>query len=282
MSALDPVILNEVKVTQKAVADLASSSSSGPTEYPWEVFTASRSWVVPDDGEYEIIAIGGGFSPVPTQEVGKPGHGGGGGGQAGISSSVGGEGGGAGGVSIKQAASLSKGQTVVVVVGAAKGNSSVVCAAAGLAMTAKGTSSVDGGTATGGDWNYTGGAGASGTYASGFGRGSFTASGGGGGLFGSKGSRGYCAGSTISSSNQTVSAATCIGGDGGHYGGGGGVALAHSAYAYETGGDGVRVVSSSSTAAQGRTGAGGWLDRIPGYKSSGTDGEGLVAIRRVK
>ena len=29
MSALDPVILNEVKLTQKAVADLASSSSSG-------------------------------------------------------------------------------------------------------------------------------------------------------------------------------------------------------------------------------------------------------------
>ena len=29
MSALEPVILNEVKLTQKAVADLASSSSSG-------------------------------------------------------------------------------------------------------------------------------------------------------------------------------------------------------------------------------------------------------------
>ena len=60
MSALDPVILNEVKLTQKAVADLASSSSSGPTEYPWEVFTSSRSWTVPDDGEYFILCLGGG------------------------------------------------------------------------------------------------------------------------------------------------------------------------------------------------------------------------------
>ena len=57
MSALDPVILNEVKLTQKAVADLAGPSSSGPTEYPWEVFTSSRSWTVPEDGEYFIVCL---------------------------------------------------------------------------------------------------------------------------------------------------------------------------------------------------------------------------------
>ena len=60
MSALDPVILNEVKLTQKAIADLTGSSSSGPTEYPWYVFTSSKSWTVPDDGVYFILCLGGG------------------------------------------------------------------------------------------------------------------------------------------------------------------------------------------------------------------------------
>ena len=84
MSALEPVILNEVKLTKKAVADLASSSSSGPTEYPWEVFTSSRSWTVPEDGEYFIICIGGG-------------GGGSGRGSGGVSGGYGGGGGGGGG-----------------------------------------------------------------------------------------------------------------------------------------------------------------------------------------
>ena len=70
MSALDPVILNEVKLTQKAVADLASSSSSGPTEYPWEVFTSSRSWTVPDDGEYFILCLGGGGGATNSSAIG--------------------------------------------------------------------------------------------------------------------------------------------------------------------------------------------------------------------
>ncbi|MFQ1732439.1 hypothetical protein ACK38X_02815 [Aeromonas veronii] len=277
MSALDPVILNEVKLTQKAVADLASSSSSGPTEYPWSVFFSSSSWTVPDDGDYEVIVIGGGY--VPSPEAGRPGHGGGGGGEPSNSGNAGGTGGGAGGVSIKQAARLLKGQSVVVTVGAAIGRSSVVCAAAGLSMTANGASGSSGGSASGGDMNFTGGNGGSGTYSHAVGNYTVTASGGGGGLFTSHGASGVCFGLSYSS-GIVAKAASSIGGDGGHFGGGAGVALAHAAYSYSQSEQ--RYIVSSNSASQGKNGDGGWLNRIPGYKSSGTGGEGLVAIRRVR
>ena len=276
MSALEPVILNEVKLTQKAVADLASSSSSGPTEYPWSVFFSSSSWTVPDDGDYEVIVIGGGY--VPSPEAGRPGHGGGGGGAPSNSGNAGGTGGGAGGVSIKQAARLLKGQSVVVTVGAAIGRSSVVCAAAGLSMTANGASGSRGGSASGGDMDFTGGNGGSGTYSPAVGSYAVTASGGGGGLFTSRGANGVCYDTSFTDGNY-ARAASSIGGDGGHFGGGAGVALAHAAYVSQYNSS---YIVSSNSASQGKNGDGGWLNRIPGYKSSGTGGEGLVAIRRVR
>ena len=110
MSALEPVILNEVKLTQKAVADLAGTGSSGPTEYPWEVFTSSRSWTVPDDGEYFILCLGGGGGGTSGGGGGgtSGGYGGGGGGGFG--------GGGGGGVSIAYR-QLSKSTALTLTVG---------------------------------------------------------------------------------------------------------------------------------------------------------------------
>ena len=277
MSALEPVILNEVKLTQKAVADLAGSSSSGPTEYPWSVFFDSSSWTVPDDGDYEVIVIGGGYAP--SVGVGRPGHGGGGGGEPSNSNNAGGRGGGAGGISIKQAARLLKGQSVVVTVGAASGRSSVVCTDASLSMTANGASGSSGGSASGGDMNFTGGNGGYGAYNVAVGTYAVTASGGGGGLFTSHGASGVCF-ALANYGSPSAYASSSIGGDGGHFGGGAGVALAHAAYSYSQSGQD-RIVSSNS-ASQGKNGDGGWLNRIPGYKSSGTGGEGLVAIRRVR
>ena len=93
MSALEPVILNEVKLTQKAIEGLTGPSSSGPTEYPWEVFTSSRSWTVPEDGEYFIICLGGGGGGgASSSNFGASGGYGGGGGGGGSS--------GGGGVSV--------------------------------------------------------------------------------------------------------------------------------------------------------------------------------------
>ena len=61
MSSLDPVILNEVKAAQKSISDLSAVAGvTGPTEYPWKLFTSSTEWTVPDDGEYMIICVGGG------------------------------------------------------------------------------------------------------------------------------------------------------------------------------------------------------------------------------
>ena len=62
MNELAPIIFNEVKEAQKELSSLGAHvvNMSFPAEYPWEVFTSSRSWTVPDDGEYFIVCIGGG------------------------------------------------------------------------------------------------------------------------------------------------------------------------------------------------------------------------------
>ena len=79
MNELAPIIFNEVKEAQKELSALGAHvvNMSFPTEYPWEVFTSSRSWTVPEDGEYFIICIGGG---------------GGGGGSGGSNGGAGGQG----------------------------------------------------------------------------------------------------------------------------------------------------------------------------------------------
>ena len=62
MNELAPIILNEVKEAQKELSALGAHvvNMSFPTEYPWHVFTSSKSWTVPEDGEYLIVCIGGG------------------------------------------------------------------------------------------------------------------------------------------------------------------------------------------------------------------------------
>ena len=62
MNELAPIIFNEVKEAQKELSSLGAHvvNMSFPTEYPWEVFTSSCSWTVPDDGEYFILCLGGG------------------------------------------------------------------------------------------------------------------------------------------------------------------------------------------------------------------------------
>lgn len=271
MIALEPVILNEVKLTQKAVADLASSSSSGPIEYPWFVFFSSSSWTVPDDGEYEIIVIGGGHSTFRNgyaSQNARRGHGAGSASARARSSTD--AGGGAGGISICLSRSLQKGQSVVVTVGASGGDSTVVCPDAALNMIANGAKSKTGGSASGGDINEKGGDGAEADT-----NGDIFACGGGGGLFNSNGQSGVL----IKVSSSGLFSYAAIGGAGGAFGGAGGPAGVPVVQMLS----GTNVsIDCGSTATHGQAGEGGWLNRIPGYKSSGTNGEGLVAIRRVR
>lgn len=65
MNELAPIIFNEVKETQMGLSSLKAHvvNMSFPTEYPWHVFFSSSSWIVPDDGDYEVIVIGGGYVP---------------------------------------------------------------------------------------------------------------------------------------------------------------------------------------------------------------------------
>ncbi len=283
MSALDPVILNEVKLTQKAIADFESSVSSRPTIYPWKVFTSSQSWTVPDDGEYEIIVIGGGHSAGGSSA----GHGAGGGGPAR------GDGGGAGGLSIHQSFPLQKGQSVVVTVGAPGGNSTVVCPDASLSMIANGAKSRTGGTASGGELNFTGGSGGSVSNPS---TSEASAGGGGGGLFTSHGTSGKVESANIRAvvnQNMYLTSTAVVGGDGGDHGGGPGAASvlaasgAAGSYSLQMGGSYTATMyyaigSSAFTSSQGKRGDSGWLARIPGYCAAGVNGAGLVAIRRVR
>ena len=273
MSALYPVILNEVKLTQKAIADLASSSSSGPIEYPWFVFFSSSSWTVPDDGEYEIIVIGGGHSTFRNgyaSQNARRGHGAGSASARAPSSTD--AGGGAGGISICLSRPMQKGQSVVVTVGASGGDSTVVCLDAALNMIANGAKSKTGGSASGGDINEKGGDGAEAAT-----NGDIFACGGGGGLFNSNGQPGVVI-RVASPSVSGIFSYAAIGGAGGAFGGAGGPGGVPVVQMLS----GTNIsIDCASTATHGQAGEGGWLNRIPGYKSSGTNGEGLVAIRRV-
>ena len=257
MSALDPVILNEVKLTQKAVADLGSSNSL------WEVFISSRSWVVPDNGEYFIVCIGagGGSGTSGGSRGASPFKGCGMGGTSGGSFTNGTGGGGGGGLSIAYRV-LSKEASLVVTVGAAGGNgwgsqntdgsaggkSSVV--GGGVNISCEGGKGTWGNTSTlgaystalpvGGDFNMIGQAG---------GKGSTEGGGGGGGGFGA-------GGAGVAASGQS-------GGHGGQGGGGGG------------GGKESGPAGQSGQPLQ-------WLSAIPGYVGPGYMNGGFVAIRRVK
>lgn len=271
MNELAPIIFNEVKEAQKELSALGSHvvNMSFPTEYPWEVFISSRSWVVPADGEYFIICIGGGGGsgtsggPRGASPFKGCGMGGTSGGYTpstgGFSNGTGG--GGGGGLSIAHR-SLSKGNSLAVTVGApgisawsttnangsAGGRSSVVgvgvdisCEGGGGSL---GTNSTSGATSTGlaagGDINMRGQGGGSGNTLGG---------GGGGGGFGADG--------------WGVSA---IGQSGGHGGQGGG------------GGGGGRESGPSGQSGQLLQ----WLSAIPGYIGHGSTNGGFVAIRRVR
>ena len=131
MNELAPIIFNEVKEAQKELSALGAHvvNMSFPTEYPWEVFISSRSWVVPDDGEYFIICIGGGGGSGTSggPRGARPFKGCGmGGTSGGYTPSTGGftngtGGGGGGGLSIAHR-SLSKGVSLAVTVGAQGGS----------------------------------------------------------------------------------------------------------------------------------------------------------------
>ncbi len=285
MNELAPIIFNEVKEAQKELSSLGAHvvNMSFPTEYPWHVFTSSQSWTVPEDGEYEIIVIGGGH-PAGGSSAG---HGAGGGGPAR------GDGGGAGGLSIHQSFPLQKGQSVVVTVGAPGGNSTVVCPDASLDMIANGAKSRTGGTASGGELNFTGGSGGPVSNPS---TSEASAGGGGGGLFTSHGTAGKVESASISAVvNQSLylKPIAAVGGDGGDHGGGPGVAsvlAANGAVGSSTLSMGTNytatvyyaIGSSAFTSSQGKRGGSGWLARIPGYCAAGVNGTGLVAIRRVR
>lgn len=277
MNELAPIIFNEVKEAQKELSSLGAHvvNMSFPTEYPWSVFFSSSSWTVPDDGEYEIIVIGGGHTTFRSGYASQNARRGHGAGSASAAAPGGTDaGGGAGGISICFSRPLQKGQSVVVTVGASGGDSTAVCPAAALNMIANGATSITGGNASGGDINEKGGDGAVASTNSGA-----FACGGGGGLFNSNGQSGVIVRVAGTGTLASISSYAAIGGAGGAFGGAGGPA-------------GVSIVQSltgtnisidcGSTATHGQAGEGGWLNRIPGYKSSGTNGEGLVAIRRVR
>ena len=58
MSALDPVILNEVKLTQKAVADLASSSSGAAVGAVGQIVRLPTDATMPSDGDAVYLRSG--------------------------------------------------------------------------------------------------------------------------------------------------------------------------------------------------------------------------------
>ena len=58
MSALDPVILNEVKLTQKAVADLASSSSGAVIGAVGQIVRLPTDATMPSDGDAVYLRSG--------------------------------------------------------------------------------------------------------------------------------------------------------------------------------------------------------------------------------
>ena len=58
MSALDPVILNEVKLTQKAVADLASSSSGAAIGAVGQIVRLPTDATMPSDGDAVYLRSG--------------------------------------------------------------------------------------------------------------------------------------------------------------------------------------------------------------------------------
>ena len=249
MSALDPVILNEVKLTQKAIEGLAGPSSSGPTEYPWEVFTSSRSWTVPEDGEYFILCLGGGAGRYGEPSSGggaSGGYGGGGGASAGY-------GGGGGGMSVVRRKFL-KSATLVLTVGsggslAGNGGASAIVGAELSISCGGGSSGGSGGASSGGDLNFIGGSG-----------GGYNGSGGGGG----GGAGGGAGGNGLGP----------FGGHGGFGGGGGGLGISSST----TG-------ASGSSGVNGEVPS--FLSSIPGYRgpgytNAGRGGQGFIAIRRVK
>ena len=67
MSALDPVILNEVKLTQKAVADLASSSSGDAIGAVGQIVRLPTDATMPSDGDAVYLRSG-----VLVQDSGYP------------------------------------------------------------------------------------------------------------------------------------------------------------------------------------------------------------------
>ena len=58
MSALEPVILNEVKLTQKAVADLASSSSGAAIGAVGQIVRLPTDATMPSDGDAVYLRSG--------------------------------------------------------------------------------------------------------------------------------------------------------------------------------------------------------------------------------
>ena len=58
MSALEPVILNEVKLTQKAVADLASSSSGAAVGAVGQIVRLPTDATMPSDGSAVYLRSG--------------------------------------------------------------------------------------------------------------------------------------------------------------------------------------------------------------------------------
>ena len=58
MSALDPVILNEVKLTQKAIADLASSSSGAAIGAVGQIVRLPTDATMPSDGSAVYLRSG--------------------------------------------------------------------------------------------------------------------------------------------------------------------------------------------------------------------------------
>lgn len=275
MSELDPIILNEIKSAQKELAALLAKEL--PTQYPWKVFSASEVWTVPEDGDYYIIAAGGGQGgQVVSAQGATPGANGGWG--AGGGGQGRGSGGMSAGCSIRQAFKLKKGETLTVTIGARGaanlgngGDTRVVSSLTSLNMNASGGGRpvmVDGGDIHIPPCN--GGTSESSTNAS--------APGGGAGVGGAgrPGRAGVEVHTSFSSGNY-YSIVRGRGGDGGYGGGAPGGGLFYFAGYSSPGGVNVDPGIAGQT----------WLDFIPGYEGSGsgTDqglgGQGFVALRRV-